>query len=344
MDIIFINRVTSKINFVMEGTYIYSNLLLSDNALYVSFSAVNLLCYIRVPKFSDEDVIKSFAKMFNEEEDIKDLEDIIRIYPSYKEYQKVKHKDKTTIMLIGHFKTIINSLRSRIQDDYMMLLKSYNLFEALPFIEDKILYVSAIEAKEVDLMEDPYIKLIVGTIIERECVLFLDGSIEDYFNFSTIDASENETVDFKKIPLCELPSFIGITYKEVKYTRDQLQEVLKPFKTHLKDLSDELFKLPFTNESQPQIKQLYNEKLSQFITPIQPAIDESIYLSKQKNIFPDKNAINYCLGITSVETLIDFYEKAEIVEPYVASEIKQQVSRHMDLKATIVFTYCHLKT
>jgi hypothetical protein len=58
-----------------------------------------------------------------------------------------------------------------------------------------------------------------------------------------------------------------------------------------------------------------------------------------KNKYGNKDEFKFCLGITSAEILIDYYEKTQIILPYVANQIKQRVGRHIDLKANYVFTY-----
>ena len=73
--------------------------------------------------------------------------------------------------------------------------------------------------------------------------------------------------------------------------------------------------------------------------PVQQAIDESLYLSKIKNNSPANYGLTFCLGIGSAETIVDFYQKNEIVEPYEANEIKNRISRHINLKSTYIFTY-----
>ena len=100
-----------------------------------------------------------------------------------------------------------------------------------------------------------------------------------------------------------------------------------------------MFPLSFLPENYQRIKQLCSEKLNYQSQTIEQTIHEHIYISKLKNQYAQNFGTRLYFGITSVENVINYYEKAEIVPDYVANEIKLQVSRHVDLKATLLFTY-----
>ena len=72
---------------------------------------------------------------------------------------------------------------------------------------------------------------------------------------------------------------------------------------------------------------------------VQEAIDNSLYLSQIRNQMNSNCSVKFNLGITSVATLVDYYLRAEMIEPYVASEIKDRLKRTMNLDATCVFSY-----
>jgi len=73
--------------------------------------------------------------------------------------------------------------------------------------------------------------------------------------------------------------------------------------------------------------------------PVQQAIDESIFLSKSKNNYPENYGLTFCLGIAPAETIINYYQQNKIIEPFEANELKTRISRHINLKSTNIFTY-----
>ena len=84
------------------------------------------------------------------------------------------------------------------------------------------------------------------------------------------------------------------------------------------------------------------EKIIPHISPLQQTIDECIYISKARNQLPKKFNLRLCLGIASADTIISFYEKTEVLLPYVSNEIKDQAGKHIDMKSSHIFVYCEI--
>lgn len=118
-----------------------------------------------------------------------------------------------------------------------------------------------------------------------------------------------------------------------------MKPVLLPFKAQIKEFSDELSKISFSAENSPHIEKLYADKLNPHIRKLQKAIEESMYISQARNQFPKNIGTKLCLGITSAGNLVNYYEKMNIIFPYVANEIKEQLKRRIDMKMTYPFFY-----
>ncbi|MEI8204415.1 MAG: hypothetical protein WCH34_15440 [Bacteroidota bacterium] len=345
MNIVFFNKTGSKINKTNEEVCVYCNILISDVSIYFSLISQAIKRYRIIPSLKENEVIRYFFQMAKRKEDFtQTVKDIQRWQDIYKKALKVSHKGKNELFIINYFKSMVNDIRDVIESDAKILLEEHNLSELLTFVDDRILEISPLEFEQSEKQEDLYLGVIVKALVKRDYVFFLDPIVDELFSHHNIESKNIDDCDFIKLPLWDFPQFIDITYQQMKYTRDQLQDVLKPFKTDLKELLEKLLPFPFNQENLPEIKQLCLEQISKHINPIQNAMDESIYISKQKNKFANDYTLTYCLGISSAQMLIDFYEKAQIVLPYVASEIKQQVSRHLDLNTSFVFAYCVKKT
>jgi len=131
----------------------------------------------------------------------------------------------------------------------------------------------------------------------------------------------------------------SLSYTQLKYTREDFKPALLPFKLNLKELSDEIFSIPFLPENRSQLKQLSRDNLMHLTEPIQQAINASLYISQIKNSSAENTGLRFCMGIASAETLIGYFEKTKTVLPYVAEEIRQQTARHIDLKSSYLFAY-----
>jgi len=187
--------------------------------------------------------------------------------------------------------------------------------------------------------EDVFIQPITESITQRESIVSVDSKIEEFFPFTTLDSTDKNDFDFIKIPIWDIPSTEHLPFDKLKYTREDLQTAVLPFKTHLKELSETLFPISFIPENIQQIKQLCQEILNEHIAPVQQSIYDSLYIQQLLSQSPGIPKLKLCLGIASAETLIDYYDKTTVVLPYVITQIKEQASRHIDLKSSYVFTY-----
>ena len=99
-----------------------------------------------------------------------------------------------------------------------------------------------------------------------------DSVVEKIFTIADINSDNQTYCDFIKIPLWDFPMFDGITFNQMKYTIGDLKPSLVPFNAQLKELSEQIFTIPFTSENQDEIKQLCSDKLNQFVKPVQQTI------------------------------------------------------------------------
>ncbi|MEI8203379.1 MAG: hypothetical protein WCH34_10235 [Bacteroidota bacterium] len=327
-----------------EAVVLPIHLLIADNVTYVSMSALIMHNYKDTPTMGNELTVKCF-KSFSK--DIKDGEHMAKqletAFNMVKSTLKIKHKNQNDLRVLAHFKTMIELCKTMIMKKIESVLRSFNLFVFLGFVDDKVMEVVSMDCFHDKELEHAYIMGIRQTLSERNAILSFDQIIEELVPNQTLSASKINSSDFIKIPLWDFPPLIGLTYEQIKYTRENLQASFAQFKIELTELSDQIFNLSFNTENLPQIKQLCNEKIIPLISPVQQAIDESIYISRNKNQLPKKFNLRFCLGIASAETIINFYEKTEVLLPYVTSEIKDQTGKHIDLKSSHIFVYCEIE-
>ena len=195
------------------------------------------------------------------------------------------------------------------------------------------------DPREASNKEDYYISELSETIINRQNLFAFDTSLDTLFKPTQLDDIEDHDFDFISIPLWKIPPLFGMTYEQMQYSRDNLREPLDPFKNKLKELSMQLFPLDFSSENMQQIRQLCIEKIIPYQKSIQKNIDESLFITQLRNKFPSDLYQTFYLGITSAENLVHYFEKTKNIEPYVCTQIKQQISRHINPKASYVFTY-----
>ena len=319
---------------------IHPSIIVSDSMTFSVKNSWAKALLEDVDSWSNEKIMANFRECFEGNDSAKSVIDYYdKMIPVMKNLNKQKSKSKDVVGAINNFSIMYKLCKAEMRKFANEVIVRNNLSNCMPFAEGGVFILKPIDYKQKDNKEDDLISEIKNLIIQREETLLFDKKVEQLYSFSHYEEVENNTSDFIKIPLWDLPMLDEFDYKQLKYTRDDLHPALAPFKMQLKQLSDEIFPLQFIDENIEQLKYLCQSQLQKFVQPIQHSIDESIYISQTRNKSQAWNKLTLNLGITSVENLIQYYEKVETVEPYVANEIKRQTARYLDLKASCFFMY-----
>jgi hypothetical protein len=344
MDIAHYNKLPSRIDFQNEAYSMYVTSLLAESIVVRSCMSAEFLAFLCQDMFDDSLIVESLKFHYKDNNDfITQLERTQDLILRNKKIAHLKHKNKLDLVALGKYRTLINTMRKTHRTCVENRMKHFKLMELVPFIEDRIWLFDMGLYPSNEQEEDPYIPELTTTLSEHEYILSLDAVVEELFQWESYDAEENNTVDFIKIPLWKFPMFADITYPQLKHIRNELKTALSGFNDQLKQLTGQLWPLQFIKENKTDIKRLCYDTLKPFVQTIQKTIDENIYISRLKNSTADTTSITFCLGITSVENIIQYFVKAEMVEPYVVTEINQQLSRQLDVRSTFIFSYILVK-
>ncbi len=298
-----------------------------------------------IDTWSAEKIYKTFKDLYDDDEiGIENVRKYEMERQELKEMIAKKYNGKEIAMQKYLISRFIAQFKKTLNDSRNETYKHNKIQECIPFIKDGIFIINSVDFKQMDNKEHVLISEITKVLSNRKEIQGLHHSLEQMYSHVNYDEMETDMIDFLKIPLWDIPFLDELTYKQLKYTRNALQPVMAPFKIKLQEFWDEINTIQFIDENIEQLKQLCQSKLQPFVQPLQQTIDESLYISQIRNKSQNNNKLTLCLGITSVDKLIQYYEKVETVLPYVASEIKQQASRYLDLKAAQLFVYFKIHT
>ncbi len=340
MKTVYIDSVYSMIHLVKDCAYLRPNLIIFDVVRNVSESAFNIMMYKDCHEFDENDVFVISTYFFNTDEELLKLVDNLQEHQKqYHKCVKINKKNAAALKFIFAYKQSFNALSKELKFKIEYTANKYFLVDLLPFVEEEIWEAGFFDGEELKNQESPFIGAIVNSIITPDEILSLDINVEDLFSFALMDSENVTAVDFLKVPFWRLPPMISATAAELKYTRNDLKPLLVDFQNQIGAVSEALKKIDYTKENIPEIKRICKEKLFNFDETVQKKIDDSLYVSKLRNTLPDKTGVTLCIGITSAATLVNYFEKNKIAEPYIANEIRDQLSKHIALGSTQIFAY-----
>ncbi len=343
MNISIFDSEESEIEFEHKFDNLQSMIFIADTlVLWVNAAWANMFT-LDVETLADEQLLAYNLSLYkNNKKSVEEFESVGQFLKSAKKVKKIKLKSKEGLYVFNRYMTGIKLMKNSMTFVHKGFVKFHQLEELYPFVGDGIWQVPFVDYINDPKKEDVFIQPICEKMQQRDNLFVLDEKLEDFYLHSILEAPENTACDFIKIPLWEIQLAKELTYNQIKYTRDDLQPALLPFKTNLKELSEALIGINFLPENMARIKQLCGEKLLEHIAPVQQSLNDSLYLSHLRNQSAENTDSKLFLGIASAEMLLNYFDKIKLVQPYVISEIKQRLARHFDLKASCIFSYLQI--
>ncbi len=340
MKIANLNKKPSRIDFFNDAACMYPNTLLSEVFLLASGTSSEIIAYVELEKLPDIVIIEQIFHFYqNQPEFLKQIEFVRDSHDYVQKLIRKKAKDLPSLKVIGQYRSILNKLRKQLKEYFTLRLTEFKLFELVGFADDESWYLAFPLGDMEKNQEDEYIPTLITGIKENEFIMSFDSVVEELFEYVDIIVANDASCDFIKIPLWDFPLLNSMKFSQLKHTQQDLKPSLQEFTKHFDELSKQLFQIPFTSKNQTEIIALAKEKILGHASPVQQAIDNSLYISQTRNQTPPNTGMKFHLGITSAENLVNYFERAEIIAPYVSSETKEKLSRHINLKATCIFCY-----
>jgi hypothetical protein len=340
MKLSYYNIACSIVKSINEANGIYANTLLADQIKYNSAIASELILYLDFYDFDDDEILPLLEIYYrNDEKSLSEIDNLTKAFFKIRELNKAKHKKRESLIYIGRYKSVMGLWRESLKTHITKKLEKLHLLKLIPFEAEDVWDLVFIDLNPQDNKEDDILTEISDTLTQREYILSLDMVVEQLFEGIALESKQTSGFDFIKIPLWTLPFLTELNYAQMKYTREDLRSSLLPFHAAIKELFQKLFDIEFSAENMKSIENFYSETILPCRESVQQSINNSLYLSQLRNQQRYDEGMIFCLGICKVEMFADYFDKAKIVEPYIASQIKQRVSREMDLKTAYVFTY-----
>lgn len=344
MKIVNLNKDPSRIDIFNEALSVYSNTMLAERLEMASSISYEFLGNISLDEMSDEFMLKAYIHhSAGNEVAIKQIKEVQELHKITKQLKLKKTKNKQELVLINLHRTMIIEYRKAYHAFNINRLKELKVYNLAEFSKEEFWQLEVPQYDSDNNKENPYIQKLTTIIKEKECIFTFDVHVEQEFTFTEFAATHALTSDFIKIPLWKFPMMTDMEFFQLKYTREDLKKPLHAFHPQFNECVKAMSELPFTADNCEKILHLFNQKIMPFQQPMQQAINDSLYCSQQRNKTEKDSGMTFNLGITSAENLIHYFERLEIVEPYIASEIKDRLGKEINLQSSCIFSYCTIQ-
>jgi hypothetical protein len=135
--------------------------------------------------------------------------------------------------------------------------------------------------------------------------------------------------------LFRFPDISDLTYEQLSYTRENILKKIKNFNEQIHDLREACFEMFYEPKHWETLQRTINEKLNG-AEQLQQFVDEEIHIQQARNS-GSKKIIEVSMGITSMESLANYYEKSGMLKPYVAAILKERIDKATGLSRSIIY-------
>ncbi len=344
MKIVNLNKDPSRIDIFNEALSVFPNTMLAERLEMASLISYEFLGNIELEERSDEWMLRASLHAATGNEDaIKHIKEVQELHKITKQLKLKKIKNKQELVLINIHRTMVVEYRKAYHEYNIKRLKELKITELADFSKEEFWQLEVPQYDSNDNNENPYIQKLTTIIKEKEYIFAFDFQVEQEFTYTEFAATNALTSDFIKIPLWKFPMMTDMEFFQLKYTREDLKKPLLAFHTQFNECVKAMSELSFTADNCEKILHLFKQKIMPFQQPMQQAINDSLYCSQQRNKTEKDSGMTFNLGITSAENLIHYFERLEIVEPYIASEIKDRLGKEINLQSSCIFSYCTIE-
>ncbi len=317
--------LTIKISF--NDSLITKILLLISNPLAIE-SRVSSFLDIQLTIFSvlteDDYLTWSIRRFPKESKEYKSLADAQRVL---RQIRGLKIKSKEVLVAYSRLKQNIADMRKNHKEIAEDDLKRLKIWELMYFCDKELIEFGS-HYNQDSLGLEYYIEKLkkVLCLADYIPVLELDPKLfPDVIDWEIMKQKSNteKLPDFICQTLYKIPDISDFTAEQLEYLRDNILRKISSFNNQIDDLRKACLEIEYKEENWNEIKELLAEKLNGY-KELQKEIDVEIYLQQVKN-----SGVNFyaevSIGIASVRTVAEYFEKSGNTKPFVATSLYQRI-------------------
>lgn len=348
MRAVFINRNNTSIAETAEALYFFGLYLLAESSAYnaiLSFYVGNWNCR---DEWDIDYMIGYIAhNEVNKEERTKKKKELMASTRQYELYKKIKHKNKEIILFLNKYQSYCEKTKKAVLYMHELSLRSDDIWNWRILFDGTNAVIDGwtpYDEEDEKKNEDRMLPYISNLIHDKDSLITLYGLPGKYFEellteeISDNNSSEIDAAEIISLPLCNIPFGRNLTADNMMVLR---KNILGKFKNIAKTIEE--FRLIAHKEnfgrSMKEKTIAFHKAIKSEIIRFQSNIDDELYFQQIINSDEESFSIRVRLGISSIDTMISFYEKSGLLLPFVAEALKKNLSLKTDLNLCEVFLY-----
>ena len=350
MKVNFFNRIETNVNMNIEGIYFYYLYLCAEKMKLNSLMPFDIALLEQIDLFSTSQIIScyySFSIQNDPEATLKEAEKNIQLHKNIDAVKRVKHKTKEQIVLLHKGQVMERMYKQYLNEYAAYALKSICVFNWLDLMDEEVVeFGGHLYYNEKSDKEDSLITEISKSIMDKEEFLLVDGIIGTYIKEAALEEHKKEELLSKEtkifsFPLVDILYGKDISKENLAVLRKNTQSKLNGISAKMDDFKASLHYEEFGDSAKEKMIAFY-ESLKEERESFQSYIDEHMFIKQVLNSDKDCFRAQLRIGVSSIRTLITYFEKSKILLPFVANALEKQLEQKMDIDKCDAFMYIKL--
>lgn len=345
MHFCIFNNAENKISINDEIALIFTSLILAAKTkLFTLSSEFMSLC--KAPEtYTTEEKLKLYPrilKLFNNEANIEEINQILQVNISLK---KLKHKNKSQLILYQHTINVINAVEKYIKSSVNLNLLAYN-FEMLKEFANEgensvFLYYNATTNYKEPLQVRRLVEFFSNAVFNVEMAPVLP-EISFIKNINIIDINKNislsgnSNIDVIEVPLFKIHSPLSFEAGQIKQIRTEIKESITAYYKNYANFGYDNCNTIFDVNSLPVITEFCKSN-SDLLSKINSTLNQNIFLKQVPVNSPELSEYSIYLNFTSINNLLKIYNLYGIFPDYIITHIEKHMIKYADLNFLTYF-------
>lgn len=281
------------------------------------------------------------------EENNEEFEKYIEMTAKFKELvakNTNKHLSKQELITRGKYNNWIEMCRNLVKSRLEVILTDLFLIQFTGLEERKVSYSNIKNSYIESSIKENETKSILYNFLKDDInTMLMNKNFKDSMkikNISVINNSNDEMFDAYCIPLFKMPFHISDFYtSEILINlKNQISQKFDSISSKINENIKQISLTTFDNSTYETMIKMY-DSLVEENTVFQKEIDNNMYFKMIINNIKDCSFYQIYLGVTTKNIIVDYYEKINVLEPFLAKSLKDKLELKYDLNSCKFFYY-----
>jgi len=347
--VIYISDTRTENEYYQEVAYFTTSLLVSKSNYFIIVPGFFIQVHKNMDKLNFDWVMYLMnSSLTDEYPETKELiKEMKKMKVSVDQIKKNKHKSKADVFLKHKFDSWILATKKLLKSAIVIKLIDNGFSQFIDLIDPENNVTNySILYPETLIDENRTLLFLFDVLRSKDGLPLLNIIIKKQFknkDITIIKIEDQVDSDFISFPIFEMQyNYYSSDKKEIIFNlKSQIQAEYLSLFSNIEKFIEDNFNKKYDEELNDAYYKLYEANIDS-LNNFQEKINNNIYFHKLMNSDDEYKILRVNIGVTSINTMIDHYEKIEVLQPFLATALKDKLQIITDLSFCKFFYFIEI--